>query len=164
MHRKRFRLPDFAFSTDLEAIRLRFCRALCDFKSRDFTAIWSRIAMAIARFGHLSRKVSFWRFYVCLARLFLQNSGPFCHPQPPSLLFLLLEPGSERKVLTKETWFPLLREWKSWKLQWEQFLPLNQGLLSKNFHSRPGCRRKILSSEPEKLLVPVLKGTNYTKI
>ena len=37
-------------------------------------------------------------------------SGPFFHPQPPSLLFLLLEPGSERKVLTKETWFPLLRE------------------------------------------------------
>ena len=38
------------------------------------------------------------------------QSGPFFHPQPPSLLFLLLEPGSERKVLTKETWFPLLRE------------------------------------------------------
>ena len=30
-------------------------------------------------------------------------SGPFFHPQPPSLLFLLSEPGSERKVLTKET-------------------------------------------------------------
>ena len=27
------------------------------------------------------------------------------------------------KVLTKKTWFPLVREWKSWKLQWEQFLP-----------------------------------------
>ena len=52
-----------------------------------------------------------------------KNSGPFFHPQPPSLLFLLLEPGSERKVLTKETWFPLLRAWKSWKLQWEQLLP-----------------------------------------
>ena len=45
------------------------------------------------------------------------------HPQPPSLLILLSQPGSERKVLTKETWFSLLREWKLWKLQWEQFLP-----------------------------------------
>ena len=44
-------------------------------------------------------------------------------PQPPSLLILLPEPGSERKVLTKETWFSLVREWKSWKLQQEQFLP-----------------------------------------
>ena len=43
-------------------------------------------------------------------------------PQPPSLLILLSEPGSERKVLTKETWFSLLRGWKSWKLRWEQFL------------------------------------------
>ena len=50
-------------------------------------------------------------------------SRPFFHPQPPSLPIWLPEPGSERKVLTKETWFPLLREWKSWKLQWEQFLP-----------------------------------------
>ena len=31
-------------------------------------------------------------------------------PKPPSLLILLPEPGSERKVLTKETWFPLVRE------------------------------------------------------
>ena len=50
-------------------------------------------------------------------------SGSFCHPQPPSLLILLPEPGSERKVLTKETWLSLLREYKSWKLQWERFLP-----------------------------------------
>ena len=27
----------------------------------------------------------------------------FSHPQPPSLLSLLLEPGSERKVLSEET-------------------------------------------------------------
>ena len=46
-----------------------------------------------------------WEFWVSSL-----VSGPFFHPQPPSLLFLLLEPGSERKVLTKETWFPLLRE------------------------------------------------------
>ena len=51
------------------------------------------------------------------------KSGSFLHPQPPSLLILLLEPGSERKVLTKETWLSLVREWKSCKLQWEQFLP-----------------------------------------
>ena len=50
-------------------------------------------------------------------------SGSFFHPQPPSLLILLPEPGSERKVLTKETWFSLVREWKSWKLQWEPFSP-----------------------------------------
>ena len=31
------------------------------------------------------------------------SSGSFFHPQPPSLLILLLEPGSERKVLAKET-------------------------------------------------------------
>ena len=31
------------------------------------------------------------------------ESGPIFHPQPTSLLILLLEPGSERKVLTKET-------------------------------------------------------------
>ena len=52
--------------------------------------------------------------------IFLGNpraSESFFHPQPPSLLILLSEPGSEGKVLTKETWFPLLREWKSWKLQ-----------------------------------------------
>ena len=47
-------------------------------------------------------------------------SGSFIHPQPPSLPILLSEPGSESKVLTKETWFSLLREWKSYKLQ---FLP-----------------------------------------
>ena len=29
------------------------------------------------------------------------SSGSFFHPQPPSLLILLREPGSERKVLTK---------------------------------------------------------------
>ena len=29
----------------------------------------------------------------------------------------------EKWILTKETWFPLLREWKFWNLQWEQFLP-----------------------------------------
>ena len=40
-------------------------------------------------------------------------SGSFFHPQPLSLLILLSEPGSERKVLTKETWFSLVREWKS---------------------------------------------------
>ena len=73
-------------------------------------------------------------------------SGFFFHPQPPSLLILLSEPGTERKVLTKETWFSWLREWKSWKLQWEQFCP-DQVLLSKNFHSRPGCRWKIRTKE-----------------
>ena len=40
-------------------------------------------------------------------------SGSFCHPQPPGMLILLPEPGSERKFLTKETCFSLLREWKS---------------------------------------------------
>ena len=70
-------------------------------------------------------------------------SGSIFHPQPPSLLILLPQPGSERKVLTKETWFSLLSEWKSWKLPWEQFLP-DQVLLSKNFHSRPDCRREYL--------------------
>ena len=32
-----------------------------------------------------------------------QKPEPFFHPQPPSLLILLSELGSERKVLTKET-------------------------------------------------------------
>ena len=35
----------------------------------------------------------------------LRYSGSIFHPQPPSLLILLPEPGWERKVLTKETWF-----------------------------------------------------------
>ena len=35
--------------------------------------------------------------------LWVRKSGSFFHPQPPSLLILLSEPGSERKVLTKET-------------------------------------------------------------
>ena len=75
------------------------------------------------------------------------HSGSLFQPQPPSLLILLSEPGAERKVLAKETWFSLLRGWKSWKPLWEQFLPREQVLLSKNFHSTPGCRRKILSKE-----------------
>ena len=33
------KFPPSKSSTDLEAIRLRFCRALCDFKSRDVIAI-----------------------------------------------------------------------------------------------------------------------------
>ena len=77
-----------------------------------------------------------------LANILGLFSGSFCHPQPPSLPILLPEPGSERKVLTKETWFPLLREWKPWKLQWEQSFPRPE-----NFRSRPGCRRKILTKE-----------------
>ena len=35
---------------------------------------------------------------------------------------------------------------KVWKLQWEQFCA-DQVLLSRTFHSRPGCRQKILSKE-----------------
>ena len=62
---------------------------------------------------------------------FWESSGSFFHCQPPSLPILLPEPGSERKVLAKESWFSLLREWKPWKLEWQ------------SFHSRPGCRRKI---------------------
>ena len=49
-------------------------------------------------------------------------SGLFPTSNPQSLLILLSEPGSERKVLTKETWSSLLRERKFWKLLWEQFL------------------------------------------
>ena len=29
--------------------------------------------------------------------------------------------GWEKWILTKETWFPLITKWESWKLQWEQF-------------------------------------------
>ena len=68
-----------------------------------------------------------WTLLCCVHRLGVTLlhlvSGSFFHPQPPSLLIVLSPPGSERKVLTKETWFSLLREWKFWKLQWEQFLP-----------------------------------------
>ena len=32
-----------------------------------------------------------------------RTSGSFFHPQPPSLLILHFEPGSDRKVLTKQT-------------------------------------------------------------
>ena len=39
----------------------------------------------------------------CNSDLVAPSSGPFFHPQPPSLPILLPEPGSERKVLTKET-------------------------------------------------------------
>ena len=45
-----------------------------------------------------------------LLSIITKISGSFFHPQPPSLLILLSEPGSERKVLTKETWLPLVRE------------------------------------------------------
>ena len=31
--------------------------------------------------------------------------------------------GWETEILSKENWFPLVRERKSWKLQWEQLLP-----------------------------------------
>ena len=62
------------------------------------------------------------------------------HPQSRSLPILLSELGSERKVLSKETDSPCPREWKFWKLQWEQFY-CDQVLLSKNFHSIPCCRR-----------------------
>ena len=39
----------------------------------------------------------------CSCAMPMQESGSFFHPQPPSLLILLAEPGSERKLLTKET-------------------------------------------------------------
>ena len=71
-----------------------------------------------------ARSVQFGALPAASEQLFTKPrlSGSFFHPQPPSLPIILPEPGSEREVLTKETWFSLLREWKSWKLQWEQFL------------------------------------------
>ena len=42
-------------------------------------------------------------FWLFPQGLWFWVSGSFFHPQPPSLLILLSEPGSERKVLTKES-------------------------------------------------------------
>ena len=75
------------------------------------------------------------------------DSGSFFHPHPPSLLILLSELGSERKVLSEETWFSLVREWKSWKLQWKQLQPRSGSRQNKNFLPRPGRRQKILTKE-----------------
>ena len=65
-------------------------------------------------------------------------------PQPPSLLIILPEPGWERKVLTKDTWFSFRRKWKSGNCSGSSFCP-DQVLLSRNFHVRPDCRRRFLS-------------------
>ena len=46
-----------------------------------------------------------------------------------------------KKILSEEAWFSFLREWQSWKLQWEPFFS-NQLLLSVNFESRSGSRQK----------------------
>ena len=118
--------------------------------SQVFLKFWSASA-SVHRALFSAQRYEGWAFqsWTGLARALPSNivSGSLFHPQPLSLLILLSEPGSERKVLTKETWFSLVREWKSWKLQREQFLSRQQVLLSKNFHSRPGCRWKFLSKE-----------------
>ena len=62
-------------------------------------------------------------------------------PKSPSLPVMFSEPGSDRQVLTKETWFSLLRERKFWKGHSEQFLP-DQVFLGKNIQSRPNCTQK----------------------
>ena len=51
------------------------------------------------------------------------------------------------KQIAKEVCFSLVREWKSWKMRWEQLSP-NQVLLSKNFRSRLRCRQKCLVRKP----------------
>ena len=49
------------------------------------------------------------------------HAGPTCGNKTP----ILKTPNSgwEKWILTKETWFPFVRGWRSWKLQWEQLLP-----------------------------------------
>ena len=52
-----------------------------------------------------------------------ESQDPDSTPNPTSDDFPS-DSGCENWILSKETWFSLLREWKSWKLQWEQqFLP-----------------------------------------
>ena len=48
-------------------------------------------------------------------------TGP-CWSQDLVIVILSLGPGSDRRVLSEQTLFPLLREWMSWRLQWEQLL------------------------------------------
>ena len=68
------------------------------------------------------------------------------HPQHPSLVILVSELVSERKVLTKETGFSLVKERNPGNCSRSNFCT-DQVLFNKNFHSRLGCRRKILSKE-----------------
>ena len=72
------------------------------------------------------------------------GSGSFFHPQPPSLPILLLELGSEKSP-SKETRFSLLRSESPGNCNGNSFCP--DQVLSKTFHPRPFCRRKILSKE-----------------
>ena len=46
----------------------------------------------------------------------------FSTPDPQVCRFYFLNLAQKEKSLLRKTRFPLLREWKSWKLQWEQFL------------------------------------------
>ena len=44
-------------------------------------------------------------------------------PPPPNVCRFSIWFCVGKKILSKETWFSLLREWKFWKLGWGQFLP-----------------------------------------
>ena len=70
----------------------------------------------------ISKPVFDWNVAAIAVSLWAHHQDRFSTPNSQVCWLLLSEPGSERKVLTKETWFSLLREWKSLKLQWEQFL------------------------------------------
>ena len=76
--------------------------------------------------------------------------------------------GSKYDPHTMETWCSWLREWKSWKLQQEQFLPRQQVLLGKNFHSRPALttHTALIKGAPylrAQSFAPFIKGAGPKK-
>ena len=74
----------------------------------------------------------------------LPNQDPDSTPTPTSDDFPS-DFRQEKWILTKKTWFPLVRERKSWKFSvGAGFFCRNRVLLCMNFHLRPGCRRKFL--------------------
>ena len=78
--------------------------------------------------------------------VFMGNEDHFSNPNPKSADFTFWT-WVRKKSPYQGNLIPLVREWKAWILQWEQFLPRRQVLLSKDFRSRPGCRRKVLRKE-----------------
>ena len=70
-------------------------------------------------------------------------SGSFFHPQPPSLLIFHLNLGGRSESLLRKPGFPYEGSESPGNCSGSSFCP-DQVLLSKNFHPRPGCRRKSL--------------------
>ena len=83
-------------------------------------------------------------------------------PPSPKSVGNLAEDGSAKQLHNTKGLFLFCREWLGWKLQQGQFLiqpALNQVLLGKNSHARPGSGRKVLSKDAG-LAVGVVWGSS----